>query len=196
MLVNKNYLQTNILFNRKLQTLNYVTSILNVLNYYQLPKLQKVALTFKLVAKDRFIVLAYYALFKYFFNLAPKIQLVRKKQVNSILPTEITLVLSQRNILNFLALFFFPYKGEGVEEKRVYQVSPLYKGRTSTLVLNHFFMLTLFLDILLLYKNDGLFLGAYEKLYCKFISLSKVNLWNYYYFNYFLQGGSAPIENK
>lgn len=186
MIVIKNYVKNIQFIKRKYQILNYLSSILNVINFYQLPLLKYICLSFKLVSKDRFIILSYYVLFKYFFNIAPKIYLIKKKQTGLVVPTELRVILYRRNITTFFNHFFFRYKKEGVEEKRTFVSSPSYKGNECSLVLNNFFVLSVFLDMLLLYKNDGLFLGTYEKVYCKFIFLSKVNLWNHFYLNFLL----------
>lgn len=186
MIIIKNQIQNFQFTKRKFQILNYISSIVNTINYYQLPLLKTISLSFRLVSKDRFIVLSYYVLFKYFFNIAPKIQLVRKKQTGQVVPTELRVVLYRRNLTTFFTQFFFLYDREGIEEKRVFTSSVAFKGTECTLLLQHFFFLSIFLDTLLLYKNDGLFLGNYEKVYCKFQFLSKVNLWNYFYLNFLL----------
>jgi len=146
---------------RKHYILHYLSSILNIINSYQLPKIVKITLSFKFISKDKFIILAYYVLFKYFFNKCPLIQVIKKKDSKIMYPTKLKLVLFKRNIIKFLLHFFYAYKKENLELNNKIKVLSEYKGQGCFLILHNFFLLGIILDVLLLYKNDGLFLGIY-----------------------------------
>ena len=102
-------------------------------------------------------------------------------------PTMLKLVLFKKNIVNFLLNFFYSYKKENLDLQKKIKILSEYKGQGCFLMLHNFFLLGIILDVLLLYKNDGLFLGVGDKLYCNFRFLTKVNLWNYFYLKFLLE---------